>query len=155
MQFRVIKSVSLSEVSARVLEIEGKYEDEIEDIPENFAQGKTDIQSFEDYVEWFGMVNALRAYREGEDFDYTSEKVMNLEFEGSWFLTPRRIELLDALSKQRFNSINDLASKIARDVKNVYYDLKILEKTGFIRLNREGGRAIPEILVKEITILFW
>jgi hypothetical protein len=155
MQFKVIKSLSLSEVSARVSEIEGKYGEKIEDIPEDFAEGKTDIQSFEDYVEWFGMVNALRAYREGEDFDYTSEDIMKLEFEGSWFFTPRRIELLDTLSKQRFNSINNLASKIGRNVKNVYNDLKLLEKTGLIRLNKEGGRTSPEILVKEITILFW
>jgi predicted transcriptional regulator len=51
-------------------------------------------------------------------------------------------------------SINDLAQKLRRNVKNVYQDLQTLSKFGFVRLNRRKGRTIvPETLVKEITFL--
>jgi predicted transcriptional regulator len=65
------------------------------------------------------------------------------------------MELLDQLSRHRVDSINDLAVKIGRDVKNVYNDLKALEGLGFVRLEREGRRRVPELLVQEITILLW
>lgn len=155
MQLRIVKRVPLTEVSHRVTELEKKYGDSIEDIPEGFTSGRVSREVFEDYVEWMGMINALRAYREGEDYDYFTEEVIELGWEGSTRLTPRRIELMDHLSRHRANSINDLAHKIGRDVKNVYTDLKALEGLGFIRLVRDGRKLIPELLVKEVTILLW
>jgi len=65
------------------------------------------------------------------------------------------MDLLDKLSKYQANSINDLASRIGRNVKNVYNDLKALEGLGFVRLVREGRSLIPELLVHEVTILLW
>ena len=153
MQLRVVRSVPLTVVSRRVSEFEEKYGDNLEDIPDHFAAGRVDREVFEDYVEWIGMVHALRAYSEGEDFDYFTEEILELEKEQFSRLTPRRIELLDHLSKYRVTSITDLASKTGRDVKNVYNDLKILDRLGFIRLVREGRRVVPELLVQEITIL--
>jgi predicted transcriptional regulator len=155
MQMRVMRSIPLEEVSRRVLDLEEKYGDDIEDIPDHFAAGRIDREAFEDYVDWIGMVHALRAYREGEDFDYFTEEVLELGWEQASKLTPRRIELLGHLSRHRVNSINDLASKIGRDVKNVYSDLKALDGLGFVRLVRDGKRIIPTLLVQEITILLW
>ena len=68
-------------------------------------------------------------------------------------LTPRRLELLDFLGAEPVSSINDLAEKLGRDVKNVYTDLKILEKLGFISLRQEGRSLVPEQIVFEINIL--
>jgi predicted transcriptional regulator len=68
-------------------------------------------------------------------------------------LTPRRIELLDFLASEQVSSINDLAEKHERDVKNIYNDLKILERLGFISLRREDRRLVPELIVYEINIL--
>jgi predicted transcriptional regulator len=69
-------------------------------------------------------------------------------------LTPKRVELLYQLVVLRVESINDLAQKVKRNVKNVYQDLKVLKRLGFVKLNRRKGRAlIPEILVKEMTFL--
>lgn len=127
----------------------------MEDIPEKFNRGLVGRDVFEDYVEWMGMVHALRAWREGEDFDYLTEDVMELEWEEFSKLTPRRLDLLDQLSKVRSESINDLAAKIGRDVKNVYMDLKKLESLGLIRLVKEGRSMVPELLVHEITFLLW
>jgi len=155
MQLKVTRSIPLGEVTQRVAEIEQKYTERMEDIPEKFDRGLVDRDAFEDYVEWMGMVQALGAWREGEDFDYLTEDIMELEWEEFSKLTPRRLDLLDQLSRVRSESINDLAAKIGRDVKNVYMDLKKLESLGLIRLVKEGRSMIPELLVHEVTLLLW
>ena len=69
-------------------------------------------------------------------------------------LTPKRIELLYSLVSLRVESISDLARKLKRNVKNVYQDLKILKKLGFVEFRKRGKRNIvPETLVEEITFL--
>ena len=155
MQLKVARTIPLEEVTQRVTEIERKYPGSMEDIPEKFNRGLVGRDAFEDYVEWMGMVQALGAWREGEDFDYITEDIMELEWEEFSKLTPRRLDLLDQLSRVRSESINDLAAKIGRDVKNVYMDLKKLESLGLIRLVREGRSMVPELLVHEVTLLLW
>jgi predicted transcriptional regulator len=108
---------------------------------------------FDDYVEWSGMIHALRAAGEGEDFDYYMDADLSLtpkEFES---LTPKRLQLLDYLADEHASSINELANHVGRDVKNVYSDLQILEHLGFLRLVKEGRNLVPELLVQEVTIL--
>ena len=155
MQLKVMRAIPLEEVIQRVTVIEQRYTESMDDIPEKFNRGLVGRDVFEDYVEWMGMVHALRAWREGEDFDYLTEDVMELEWEEFSKLTPRRLDLLDQLSRVRSESINDLASKIGRNVKNVYMDLKKLESLGLIRLVKEGRSMIPELLVHEVTLLLW
>lgn len=155
MQLKVMRAIPLEEVIQRVTEIERRYTESMDDIPEKFNRGLVGRDVFEDYVEWMGMVHALRAWREGEDFDYLTEDVMELEWEEFSKLTPRRLDLLDQLSRVRSESINDFASKIGRDVKNVYMDLKKLESLGLIRLVKEGRSMVPELLVHEVTLLLW
>jgi predicted transcriptional regulator len=58
------------------------------------------------------------------------------------------------LATSRVESINDLAKKLRRNVKNVYQDLQILRKMGFVKLTKRRGRAIiPETLVREIAFI--
>jgi len=155
MQLKVMRTIPLEEVTQRVTEIERRYTEGMDDIPEKFNRGLVDRDAFEDYVEWMGMVQALGAWREGEDFEYLTEDIMELEWEEFSKLTPRRLDLLDQLSRVRSESINDLAAKIGRDVKNVYMDLKKLESLGLIRLVKEGRSMVPELLVHEVTLLLW
>jgi predicted transcriptional regulator len=155
MQLKVMRAIPLEEVIQRVTVIEQRYTESMDDIPEKFNRGLVGRDVFEDYVEWMGMVHALRAWREGEDFDYLTEDVMELEWEEFSKLTPRRLDLLDQLSRVRSESINDLAAKIGRNVKNVYMDLKKLESLGLIRLVKEGRSMVPELLVHEVTLLLW
>jgi len=155
MQLRVVKRIPFHEVNRRVSEIEEKHGGNLEEIPSLFKNGLVGYESFEDYVEWIGMNHALRAYLEGEDFDYYREVILELGRKELSKLTPRRIELLDQLSRFRADSINDLASKIGRDVKNVYNDLKLLQELGFVALVKEGRSLIPQLLVQEVTILLW
>jgi len=69
-------------------------------------------------------------------------------------LTPRRVELLYVIPRLRVRSINDLAGSVGRDVKNVYSDLRCLEKLGFLRLRRVGRNVVPELLIEEIAFAF-
>ena len=98
------------------------------------------------------MRDAVKAYSEGEDFDYFVEETVEVPQGMVSELTPKRIELMDEIARASATSINDLASKTKRDVKNVYVDLKILEKLGFVSMRRQGRRVIPELKVQEITL---
>jgi predicted transcriptional regulator len=155
MQLRIVRRIPLSEVRHRVADIEAKYGGNMDDIPDRFAEGQINREAFEDYVDWMEKEHALRAYSEGEDFDYFTEEVLELIEDEISKLTPRRLELMDQISRHRADSINELATTINRDVKNVYNDLKILESLGFVRLIKEGRRLVPDLLVKEITFLTW
>ena len=99
------------------------------------------------------MIHALRAAGEGEDFDYYAEEDLTLTPEEFESLTPKRLQLLDYLAGEHASSINELASHVGRDVKNIYSDLKALEHLGFLCLVEEGRSLVPELLVQEVTIL--
>jgi len=54
----------------------------------------------------------------------------------------------------RVESINDLAKKTRRNVKNVCQDLQVLSRFGFVKLTKRKRRdLIPETLIKEIMVL--
>ena len=155
MQVRIIRRIPMSEVTERIAFLQKKYGGRLDDISYRFAEGNLDDEAFDEYVEWMGMEHALGAYDEGEEFDYLTEEAREIKGAELSKLTSKRLELLDHLSKQRADSINELASRIGRDVKNVYHDLKALEDMGFIDLVREGRRLVPDLLVREITFLTW
>lgn len=153
MRWRVVKRIPLMEVRSRVAAYVKKYGDQYTELSREFESGKMPRERFSDYVEWSSMIHALRAAGEGEDFDYYAEEDLDLtpaEFDS---LTSKRIELLDYLADEHVSSINSLAERLNRDVKNVYGDLRALEGLGFIRLVKEGKSLAPELLVQEVTIL--
>jgi len=99
-------------------------------------------------------VDSYKGYIEDGQLDYAVEEIKDFKPEQIALLTPKRIELLYQLAALRVESINDLAQKARRNVKNVYQDLQVLSKLGFVKLNKRKGRAlVPETLVKEITFL--
>jgi predicted transcriptional regulator len=143
----------LNEVRERVAAYVAKYRNQYQELSREFESGKMPRDRLDDYIEWSSMIHALRAAGEGEDFDYYAEEDLNLTPEEFDSLTSKRIELLDYLADEHASSINELADKVGRDVKNVYNDLRILEGLGFIRLIKEGKSLVPELLVQEVTIL--
>ena len=147
-----MKSIPMQQVQTRMTILQEKY-GSLSHLHEEFAKGRMPPGTFEEYIEWTNMDHALRAYQEGEDFEYLAEEELHLEEEEYMLLTPRRLELLDFLGAEPVSSINDFAEKLGRDVKNVYTDLKILEKLGFISLRQEGRSLVPEQIVFEINIL--
>ena len=152
MEWRVVKSISLQEVQTRTSILMEKY-GSLSQLHEEFAKGRMPPGTFDDYIEWTNMNHALRAYQEGEDFEYLAEEDLILEEAEYTLITQRRLELLDFLGAESVSSINELAEKLGRDVKNVYNDLKILERLGFVYLRKEGRSLVPEPIVYEINIL--
>jgi len=155
MQLRIVRRIPLTEVTDRVTQYEKQFGASLDDVSNQFAEKALDQEAFDDYVEWMAMEHALGAYVEGEAFDYLTEDILDLGPQDLSKLTPKRLELLDQMSRHNADSINKLASSIGRDVKNVYNDLKALESLGLIELVEDGRRMTPDLLVKEITFLTW
>ena len=142
----------MQQVQTRMAILGEKY-GSLSHLHEEFAKGRMPPGTFDDYIEWTNMDHALRAYQEGEDFEYLAEEDLALDETEYTLITQRRLELLDFLGVEPVSSINELAEKLGRDVKNVYNDLKIMERLGFISLRREGRSLVPEQIVFEINIL--
>ncbi len=60
-------------------------------------------------------------------------------------LTPQRKKLLDVIKREKPSSLKKLADLVGRDYKNVYEDVILLEKSGFLRLERKGRRLVPVV----------
>jgi len=155
MLLRVVKRLGLNEVVKRIKEFESRLGASFLEFEKRFTEGRLDPGLFGEYVEWADLVHAYEAYVESGELDYASDEVIDLrdrDFER--LLTHKRIELLVALASSRVESINELARRVKRSVKNVHGDLKILERLGFVQLRKLGKRNIaPEVLVKEIGFL--
>jgi hypothetical protein len=125
-----------------------------EKFEEQFLKQRLDGKLARIYFEWAELVDSYKGYIEEGTLDYAVEEIKDFKPEQAALLTPKRIELLYKLAALRVESINDLAKKVRRNVKNVYQDLQALSKFGFVKMDKRKGRAlIPETLVKEITFL--
>jgi hypothetical protein len=151
---KISRELTSEEVLERIKAFERDFGMSFEEFEELFRRRKMGARSAKAYSEWAELVDSYNGYIEDGELDYTAEEIKNFTPEQTALLTPKRIELLCQLAVLRVDSINDLAQKVKRDVKNVYEDLKVLNKFGFVRLNRRKRRAlIPETPVKEITFI--
>jgi predicted transcriptional regulator len=70
-------------------------------------------------------------------------------------LTAKRLQLLLAITRQRPNSIQELAEILRRDYKNVSTDLTLLERLGLVKLIARRGRGrsqAPRVPYDEIQV---
>lgn len=154
MLIRITRRLTIEEISERIKRFESEYGMSFNDFEKLFLESKINRKEVGTYFDWAGLVDAYRGYIEGGELDYIVEKIHELSPQEMALLTPKRLELLDSLSSLQVKSINDLAQKIRRNVKNVYQDLQTLKKLGFVVFKKRGKRnIIPETLVEEITFL--
>lgn len=154
MLVRIVRRLTIEEIVERIKRLESEYGLSFDDFEEFFLEGKIDRKEVGTYFDWAGLVDAYRGYVEGGELDYVVEDMREFSAEEMALLTPKRLELLDSLVSLPIRSINDLAQKVRRNVKNVYQDLQALKRLGFVILKRRGKRNIvPETLVEEITFL--
>jgi DNA-binding transcriptional ArsR family regulator len=154
MLISVVRQLTLEEVQVRIKDYEKEHGVAFDEFEELFWKKKLDRRLLGAYSEWADLVHAYRGYVESGELDYVVEEERELKPKETELLTPKRLELLYALVSERPESINDLAQKTRRDVKNVYEDLKKLKALGFVSFKRRGKRNIvPETLVEEITLL--
>jgi len=154
MLVRVVRQLTLEEVQKRIKDYEKECALSFDEFEELFLKKKVNRRLIGVYTEWAGLVHAYRAYVEGGELDYVVEETRDLKPREAALLTSKRLELLYSLASLRIESINDLAQKTRRNVKNVYEDLKALKSLGFVSFKKKGKRNIvPETLVEEITLL--
>jgi len=155
LRIRVVRKLSLQEVVKSLRNHEVAKGMPFSEFERRFIERKLDPGLFGEYVEWASLVHAYEAYVEGGELDYSVEEIRDIEAdELKKMLTPKRLELMEIISTSHVESINDVARKTARNVRNIYGDLKILEKMGFLRFRKVGRRnMIPETLIEEISIL--
>lgn len=83
------------------------------------------------------------------DVNFTSYEAMRE------LLTPRRLELLHIIKKQRPGSVYTLAQCMGRDAKNINDDLAILANVGLVELRKTTkGRkkVVPCVTVDRIQV---
>jgi len=153
MLLKITRELTPEEVKERISCFERKF-GSFETFEEKFLKKRLDAKQMRTYFEWAELINSYKGYVEEGTLDYIAEEVKDFTPDQLASLTPKRIELLYQIAALRVESINDLAQKIRRNVKNVYQDLKVLSSFGFVRLNkRKRKNIVPETLVKEITFL--
>jgi len=154
MLIRIIRNLTSEEIEGKIKKFEKEFGMRFEKFEEQFLKQRLDGKLTRNYFEWAELVDSYKGYIEEGTVDYAVEEIKDFKPEQAALLTSKRIELLYRLAVLRVESINDLAKKVRRNVKNVYQDLKVLSKFSFVRLNKRKGRTIvPETLVKEITFL--
>ena len=96
---------------------------------------KIGIKGLDDGLEDFK--KAIRAARSGhaprkldDRIDFVSVEAMQS------VLTPRRLELLQAIRVKKPGSIYELAHMVKRDLKNVQDDVSLLHRIGLLSLSR-------------------
>jgi predicted transcriptional regulator len=67
-------------------------------------------------------------------------------------LTPRVLELIEAIHRDEPASINETARVVERDVKNVHDELSHLAQLGIIFFEEDGQRKRPVVWFDELVI---
>jgi predicted transcriptional regulator len=67
-------------------------------------------------------------------------------------LTPRILELIEAIRQEDPSSINETARVVDRDVKNVYEELSRLAQLGIIFFEEDGQSKRPVVWFDELVI---
>jgi len=154
MLVRIVRELTPEEILERIKRYEREFGMSFEDFEELFLKKRVNKSKAGAYFDWAGLVHAYRGYVEAGELDYIVEELCEFSPQQLHLLTPKRMEVLYSLASLRVESISDLARKLKRNVKNVYQDLQILKKLGFIEFRKVGKRnLIPETLVEEITFL--
>ena len=153
MLVRILRRLTVEEVKRQLKELEATYDMPFAEFEEKLLEASNPEEKIvEAYLKWANLMNAYHGYVEGGELHCVVEKQLDFSWDELKSLTPRRLELLYTLSDLRVESINNLAHKVRRDVKNVYLDLQILKKLGLVNLvKKKDGRVIPEPIVEEVT----
>jgi len=155
LRIKVVRRLSLEEIRRQLKTHESRRGMPFSEFERRFIERKIDPGLFGEYVEWASLVHAYEAYEEGGELDYAVEEAREIKTdELEKTLTFKRLELLRTISTSHVESINDVARKVGRNVKNVYNDLKALEKMGFLHFRKVGRRnLIPESLIEEVSVI--
>jgi len=88
-----------------------------------------------------------------EDFEKDKKRMINMA-NTLECLTEKRIEMIKAIMNQEPHSIRELSRMLERNVKNVFEDLSLLQRNQIVRLEGEGRKRKPVVIVRRIVFTF-
>ena len=139
MRIKFVRKVKAEEL---VREFEKKY-GSLERLERYLREHPDDYVALMDYEDW-------KHFLQHPDVEVEEGEVVVTDIS---FLTPQKLQILEAIKKYRPRSIRELAEKVRRDVKNVYLDVKELEKVGLVELHNSGRAKRVELKYNEVVIV--
>ena len=95
---------------------------------------------------------AIQALDAGEEVDSTPTISFGSYDELMETLTPRVLDLIEAIRRYEPESINETARVVDRDVKNVHEELTRLAQLGIIYFEKEGRSKRPVVWFDDLVI---
>ena len=138
MRIKFVRKVRAEEL---VKEFERKY-GSLERLERYLKDHPDDYVALMDYEDW-------KHFLANPDVEVEEGEIVVTDVS---FLTPQKLQILEAIKKYKPKSIRELAEKVGRDVKNVYLDVKELERVGLIELHNSGRAKRVELKYNEVVI---
>ncbi len=138
MRIKFVRKVRAEEL---VREFERKY-GSLERLERYLRDHPDDYVALMDYEDW-------KHFLANPDVEVEEGEIVVTDVS---FLTPQKLQILEAIKKYKPKSIRELAEKVGRDVKNVYLDVKDLERVGLIELHNTGRAKRVELKYNEVVI---
>lgn len=96
--------------------------------------------------------SAIQALERGETVETSPTISFDNYDELLGTLTPRVLDLIEAIRREEPESINETARVVGRDVKNVHKELSRLAQLGIIFYEKEGRSKRPVVWFDELVI---
>ena len=98
------------------------------------------------------VTEGIEALKRGESVDSTPTLSFTNYDDLMDTLTPRVLDLIEAIRREEPSSINEAARVVERDVKNVYEELTHLAQLGVIFFEEDGQSKAPIVWFDELVI---
>jgi predicted transcriptional regulator len=98
------------------------------------------------------VTNGIKTLESGDTVDSTPTLSFTSYDDLMKTLTPRVLDLIEAIRQEEPASINETARVVDRDVKNVHEELSQLAQLGIIFFEEDGQRKRPVVWFDELII---
>ncbi|MFP9191255.1 hypothetical protein ACLI4Q_06280 [Natrialbaceae archaeon A-CW1-1] len=98
------------------------------------------------------VTDGIEALKRGDTMDSTPTLSFTSYDDLLQTLTPRVLDLLEAIRREEPSSINETARVVDRDVKNVHEELSRLAQLGIIFFEEDGQSKRPVVWFDELVI---
>ena len=98
------------------------------------------------------VTDGIEAIRQGDAADSTPTLSFTSYDDLMETLTPRVLDLIEAIRREEPASINETARVVDRDVKNVHEELSRLARLGIIFFEKDGQSKRPVVWFDELVI---
>ena len=99
-----------------------------------------------------GVTDGIEALEQGNTVDSTPTLSFTSYDDLMETLTPRVLDLIEAIRREEPASINETARVVERDVKNVHEELSRLAQLGIIFFEEDGQSKRPVVWFDELVI---